>query len=68
MLNRLLPPAKTRADRKVGAMLIATGIGIGIGLGTFITEHTAFPVPGPFVGVLLGLAMYSVVMRKRLCR
>lgn len=68
MLNRLLPTAKTPADRKVGAMMIAMGIGIGIGLGAFITEHTAFPVPGPFVGVFIGLGLYSVVMRHRLGR
>ena len=68
MLNRLLPTAKNRADRKVGAMMIAIGIGIGIGLGAFITEHTAYPVPGPFVGVFIGLGLYSVVMRHRLGR
>ena len=65
MRTNLLPPARTQADRKAGAMLIAIGIGLGIGLGGLLFDNTGF---GVLAGVVLGLCMYSVGMRRRLAR
>ena len=63
MLDHLLPTAKTQADRKAGAILIAVGIGIGIALGGLMFDNTGI---GVLMGVALGLTMYSFGMRKRL--
>lgn len=63
MPSNFLPPAKSQADRKAGAMLIAIGISIGIALGGLMFDNTGF---GVLMGVALGLTMYSVGMRRRL--
>lgn len=63
MPHDLLPPARTQQDRKVGAILIAVGIGIGIALGGALFDNIGI---GVITGVVLGLCMYSFGMRKRL--
>lgn len=65
MFEDFFPHAKTQADRKVGAILLAVGIGIGISLGGLMFDNTGI---GVLMGISLGLTMYAVGMRRRLGR